>query len=59
MTGDEIRKITYLRIPIAVVHNDNISSGQIDTQTSSTRTQKENEFGAIGSIEFFDLRLEK
>lgn len=40
----------HLRIPVWIIKNNHISSGQINPQTSSPGTQHKYEFAAVGSI---------
>ena len=40
----------YLRIPVRVVDDDNISGGQIDAETACTGAQHEEELAAVWLI---------
>ena len=51
------RTSAYLRVPIAIIHQDYISCGKINTQSTGTSGEKEDEFAAVWSVEFLDLRL--
>ena len=43
-------------VPIAVVENDNISRGQVNTQSSCTRCEQEQELVAVGLVVFINGR---
>ena len=48
-----------LRVPVRVVDDDNVSSGQVDTQTSGPCGQHEDEFLAVWGIILQDGFLKK
>jgi hypothetical protein len=47
----------HLGIPIRVEDNHNVSSGQVDAETSCSGRKHEKEFFAAGFIEFVNLAL--
>lgn len=49
----------YLRVPIWIIKNNHISSCQINSKTSSSSTQHENEFTAVRSIKCVNCFLKE
>lgn len=49
----------YLRVPIWIIKNNHISSCQINSKTSSSGTQHENEFTAVRSIKCVNCLLKE
>lgn len=47
----------HLWIPIRVIYDDNICCGKVNTKTTSSRRQHEDEFLTAWFIEFIDLSL--
>ncbi len=45
----------HLWVPVAVVNDDCVGAGQVDTQTTGSCGEQEDEFAAIFSHELFDL----
>lgn len=43
-----------LRIPVAVVEDDDVRRGQVDSQSSSACSEQENEFFAAGFVVLVD-----
>ena len=43
-----------LRVPIRVVENDNISGREVDAESTSSRTQQEDELCTVWHVECFD-----
>ena len=46
-----------LRIPVAVIENDNVCRGQVDSQTSSSGTEQKDELLAVWMVVGIDAFL--
>lgn len=50
-------RLSIIRLPVRVVEDDSVCSGQVDAEASGARAEEEEELGAALFVELVDLRL--